>query len=147
MALPAGSNGLMNAFGEFFELGDEIPATVIKGIWDDQVPNARRFVTQAKAPESDSTLGAITRFMDETATIAITRQGDDKIVVEAVRFIDKPQADSLRTLIDNVGITDISFSFDKVYGVRAGERQTLFKGKTGESFDEVLRDSTGVCST
>jgi hypothetical protein len=136
----------MNAFGEFFDLEDAIPARVIKGIWDEQVPNARRFITQTKATESDSTLGAITRFMDETATIAITRQGDDKIVVEAVRFIDEPQAKSLRTLIDNEGISDISFSFDKVYGVRAGERQTLYRGKTGKAFDDVLRDSTGVCS-
>jgi hypothetical protein len=144
--LPEGSNGLMNAFGEFIDLGDELPATVIKRVWDDQVPNARRFVTQAKATESDSTLAAITRFMDETATIAITRQGDDKIVVEAVRFIDEPQATALRTLIDNEGISDISFSFDKVYGIRAGERQTLYKGKTGKAFDDVLKDSTGVCS-
>ena len=144
--LPIDSHGLLNEFGHFFDTGDELPVTAIKKLWDEQVPNARRFVTQTRASESDSALAAITRFMDETGTITITRVGDDKIVVDAVRYIGEQQAKAIKGLVANEGITDISFSFDKVFGVRAGGRQTLFKGKTGKAFDDILDQSTGVCS-
>ena len=146
--LPEGSNGLLNEIGNWWVTGDDIPTTAIRNIWKERVPDSVNFIESAKATESDQALAEITRAMDETSTIALTRQGNAKIVIEAVRFIDPMQAQAIRKVIAGENITDVSFSFDSVIGVRTkGVDSKLYRGKTGKAFDDVLTDSTGVCST
>ena len=141
------SNGLLTSDGKFISIGNQTPESAIKNIWsEEEIPNAVNFLESTKATENDVSLATITRFMDETGTIAISRQGDDKIVIEAVRYIDEVQAKSIRNLIKNEDIKEISFSFDGVYGTRASDKQTLYRGETGKEFDDILTDSTGVCS-
>jgi hypothetical protein len=144
--LPSGSHGFLTPEGKFIPLGDTAPDAAIREVWDNRIEDTIDLAKSTKASEDDVALAKVTRAMDETGNIAILRQGDDKIDVEAVRYIDRVQADTIKNMIVEQDIKDISFSFDSVHGIRAGERQTLYRGPTGKAFNDVLDDSTGVCS-
>ncbi|HEC66047.1 MAG TPA: hypothetical protein ENI23_12200 [bacterium] len=142
--LVEGNNGLLSPTGRFYDLGDETPTQAARNIWDKTVEGIDDLPNEIGGTEGDILSGIITRFSDEVGIIGITRVGDNKLIIEATTDITKQQIDQIRRIIREENIKDIDFSFDTVHGIRANERQILYRGAPDEKFDDILNKTQRI---